>query len=77
MTNLFPKSFSGERSGIAGVRLGRNPTQADLISALRVPVIVKPNMEGSSIGIDQGSICTTMEEAKDLALRKLSNFPEE
>jgi D-alanine-D-alanine ligase len=52
------------------------PTQTDLISALRFPVIVKPNMEGSSIGIDQGSICTTMEEAKDLALRKLGNFPE-
>jgi D-alanine-D-alanine ligase len=52
------------------------PTQTDLISALRFPVIVKPNMEGSSIGIDQGSICTTIEEAKDLALRQLCNFPE-
>jgi len=52
------------------------PMQTDLISALRVPVIVKPNMEGSSIGIDQGSICTTMEEAKDLALRQLGSFPE-
>jgi D-alanine-D-alanine ligase len=53
-----------------------SPTQTDLISALRFPVIVKPNMEGSSIGIDQGSICTTMEQAKDLAHRKLCNFPE-
>jgi len=53
-----------------------NPTQIDLISVLRVPMIVKPNMEGSSIGIDQGSICTTMGEAKELALRKLRNFPE-
>src|ERR1700689_1381916 len=52
------------------------PTQIDLIRALRFPVIVKPNMEGSSIGIDQGSVCTTMEEAKDLALRKLGDFPE-
>ncbi len=52
------------------------PTQTDLISTLRFPVIVKPNMEGSSIGIDQGSICTAMEEAKDLALRKLGDFPE-
>jgi D-alanine-D-alanine ligase len=50
--------------------------QTDLIGALRVPVIVKPNMEGSSIGIDQGSVCTTLEEAKDLALRKLGDFPE-
>ena len=50
--------------------------QADLISALRVPVIVKPNMEGSSIGIDQDSICMTTEEAKDLALHKLRYFPE-
>jgi D-alanine-D-alanine ligase len=52
------------------------PTQTDLISALRFPVIVKPNMEGSSIGIDQGSICATMEQAKDLASRKLDSFPE-
>jgi D-alanine-D-alanine ligase len=52
------------------------PTQAELINALRVPVIVKPNMEGSSIGIDQGSICATKKEAKDLALRRLGNFPE-
>jgi D-alanine-D-alanine ligase len=52
------------------------PAQADLISALGVPVIVKPNMEGSSIGIDQGSICTTIAEAKDLAIRRLGDFPE-
>jgi D-alanine-D-alanine ligase len=51
-------------------------THIDLISALRTPVIVKPNMEGSSIGIDQGSICKSIEEAKDLTLRKLNNFPE-
>lgn len=50
--------------------------QVNLIKALRVPVIVKPNMEGSSIGIDQDSICMTMEEAKDLALHKLRYFPE-
>jgi D-alanine-D-alanine ligase len=50
--------------------------QIDLMSALRVPLIVKPNMEGSSIGIDQSSVCTTMDEAKDLALRKLGYFSE-
>jgi D-alanine-D-alanine ligase len=52
------------------------PTQTDLIDALRAPVIVKPNMEGSSIGIDQDSICATTKEAKDLALHKLRYFPE-
>jgi len=52
------------------------PTQTDLIGALRLPVIVKPNMEGSSIGIDQSSVCATMEQAKDLALRRLGDFPE-
>jgi D-alanine-D-alanine ligase len=52
------------------------PAQTDLIAALRFPLIVKPNMEGSSIGIDQGSICTTMQEARDLTLRQLGNFPE-
>jgi D-alanine-D-alanine ligase len=52
------------------------PRQTDLISSLRTPVIVKPNMEGSSIGIDQGSICATIQQARDLALRKLDSFPE-
>ena len=52
------------------------PAQTMLIRALRMPVIVKPNIEGSSIGIDQDSICTTTEEAQDLALRKLRYFPE-
>jgi D-alanine-D-alanine ligase len=52
------------------------PAQAVLIETLRMPVIVKPNIEGSSIGIDQDSICTTTEETQDLALRKLRYFPE-
>jgi D-alanine-D-alanine ligase len=66
------------RAGLASPAsvLVATPTQTDLIGVLRFPVIVKPNMEGSSIGIDQASICTTMEEAKDLALQKLGNFPE-
>jgi D-alanine-D-alanine ligase len=52
------------------------PKQTDLVGNLRVPVIVKPNMEGSSIGIDQGSVCATIQEAKDMALRMLDSFPE-
>jgi len=66
------------RSGLEspGSALVSNPRQTDPIGALRLPVIVKPNMEGSSIGIDQGSICASMEEARDLALRKLDSFPE-
>jgi D-alanine-D-alanine ligase len=67
-----------KRAGLASPAsvLVATPTQTDLIDALRLPVIVKPNMEGSSIGIDQGSICTTIEQVKDLALRKLGDFPE-
>jgi D-alanine-D-alanine ligase len=69
--------FFLERSGLQSPRsvFVAIPTQADLVGALRPPVIVKPNMEGSSIGIDEESICATIEQAKHLALRKLRSFP--
>jgi D-alanine-D-alanine ligase len=67
-----------ERSGLQSPRsvFVAIPTQTDLVGALHPPVIVKPNMEGSSIGIDEDSICYTIEQAKDLTLRKLRGFPE-
>jgi D-alanine-D-alanine ligase len=52
------------------------PRQADLVGALRPPVIIKPNMEGSSIGIDEHCVCVAIDEAEDLARRKLRTFPE-
>jgi D-alanine-D-alanine ligase len=67
-----------QRSGLDSPAsiLVATPTQTDLVGALRAPIIVKPNIEGSSIGIDQDSICITTEEAKALTLHKLKHFPE-
>ena len=53
-----------------------NARQANQVGSLAMPVIVKPNMEGSSIGIDQSSICNTEAEARALTVKKLETFPE-
>lgn|GEM_PF-2593062 len=50
--------------------------QISLIETLRLPLIVKPNMEGSSIGIDKKSASTTHEGAKLIARDKLEEFSE-
>ncbi|MDQ2084785.1 hypothetical protein RA307_31790, partial [Xanthobacteraceae bacterium Astr-EGSB] len=52
------------------------PEQLSLIESLTPPFIIKPNMEGSSIGIDAHSIAFTSQDAKSLALAALRNFPE-
>ena len=51
-------------------------SQTHLIEALSMPVIVKPNMEGSSIGIDDTSIARTIDEAKVICERCLEAFPD-
>jgi D-alanine-D-alanine ligase len=50
--------------------------QTGLIETLRLPLIVKPNMEGSSMGIDKKSTSTTYEGAELLAREKLGEFKE-
>jgi D-alanine-D-alanine ligase len=52
------------------------PQQIDLVDFLSPPLIVKPNMEGSSIGIDKLSASSTQSEAKIIALEKLKEFKE-
>jgi D-alanine-D-alanine ligase len=52
------------------------PQDIERVGRLKCPAIVKPNMEGSSIGIDETSVCTSIEQAQDLALHKLREFPE-
>jgi D-alanine-D-alanine ligase len=52
------------------------PDDAQLIEALRPPVIVKPNIEGSSIGIDDASVVDNTSEAKELAVSRLNQFPD-
>ena len=43
---------------------------------LNLPVVLKPNMEGSSLGINDDSLCYTYETAKQKAFDLLKNFPQ-
>lgn len=45
-------------------------------TSVRFPVIIKPNREGSSLGITQESICTTMEELEQRLPCLLEHFNE-
>jgi D-alanine-D-alanine ligase len=49
-------------------------SQTALIETLNPPLIVKPNMEGSSIGIDRHSVVATRESAATLARERLQEF---
>lgn len=42
----------------------------------KFPLFIKPNCEGSSLGISQRSICYTMEELKEECHKLLNNFTE-
>jgi D-alanine-D-alanine ligase len=44
-------------------------------SELRLPVIVKPNFEGSSMGISQDSVADSQEALRDVVERALDQFP--
>lgn len=46
------------------------------IDKLSFPVIVKPNDEGSSLGINQASICSNIDEVKSLINQLEYSFPE-
>ena len=44
------------------------------IKSMSPPVVVKPSMEGSSIGISQSNLCHTLDEAIILTMQLLSTF---
>jgi len=52
----------------------RKPENFDLISTLKLPLVVKPLYEGSSIGIDSNSLCRDYNSAKTKAITLLSQF---
>ncbi|HWX82023.1 MAG TPA: hypothetical protein VNZ48_00360 [Xanthobacteraceae bacterium] len=54
----------------------RNRDDLQGLKNLRCPLIVKPNNENSSIGIDQRSIALTLVGAEELADRLLNAFPD-
>lgn len=45
-------------------------------SDLILPLVVKPNLEGSSLGIDEKCFCTTYDDAKDKIKSLLDKFPQ-
>lgn len=47
-----------------------------LPNSLRFPVIIKPNREGSSLGISQDSICSNIQELKERLPKLLSRYKE-
>jgi D-alanine-D-alanine ligase len=54
----------------------RGVEQLSLIDLLEPPTVVKPNLQGSSIGISQQSLCRDNVQAKALAASLLGHFPE-
>lgn len=50
--------------------------EPELQDGLRYPLMIKPNYEGSSMGIHQDSVVETPEEARRLIERLLEEYPE-
>jgi len=57
-----------------GYILIEEATQLDLATSLKLPLIIKPNMEGSSIGIDRDSIAHDYPTAIRLAEKGLTKY---
>jgi D-alanine-D-alanine ligase len=55
-------------------RVLRNERQLHLISQMNLPVVIKPVMEGSSIGISQRNRATSFDDAEALAKELLASF---
>ncbi|HKL25851.1 MAG TPA: P1 family peptidase [Desulfuromonadales bacterium] len=74
------KRLSEKLLAIQGIRVpgGALLTQAspELPDDLKYPLFIKPNFEGSGIGIHQDSVVRTPAEARDLIDRMLEKFPE-
>lgn len=43
---------------------------------LNLPLVIKPNMEGSSLGIDEQCFCTSYDMAKDKVYSLIKEFPQ-
>ncbi|MCB9186442.1 MAG: hypothetical protein H6601_06810 [Flavobacteriales bacterium] len=50
------------------------PTRLGYIEELKPPLVVKPNLEGSSIGINESSLVGNVELAKMMAIQHLEEF---
>lgn len=57
-----------------GFTFSKGDENYNLLDCLHYPVVVKPNLEGSSIGISDNSICDTVEEAIKKIKEIISTF---
>jgi len=55
-------------------RLVRNEADLARVSSMRFPMVVKPNLEGSSIGISERSLVTNYDQMRDVAKSILDEF---
>ncbi len=74
------KRLSEKLLAVRGIHAPRGtmltPSRPDLPEDMKYPLFIKPNFEGSGIGIHQDSVVRTPEEANDLIGRMLDSFPE-
>lgn len=74
------KRLTEEALALRGVDVPRGrlvtPDEPDIPDDLRYPLLIKPNFEGSSMGIHQDSIVHGPDEAKELVDDMLEEFPE-
>ena len=73
LTKLYCKQFDIE---IPNGILITQETDFELLKTLNYPVIIKPNMEGSSIGISDSSIADTIDDAIIKTKMILKYFPQ-
>lgn len=52
----------------------RSPLDINNIESLQPPLVIKPNLEGSSIGIDDRNLTSTRDEARELVIELLEQF---
>ncbi|NIQ92952.1 MAG: D-alanine--D-alanine ligase, partial [Desulfuromonadales bacterium] len=74
------KRLSEKLLAVHGIHVPRGalitPDHRKLPDELTYPLLIKPNFEGSGIGIHQDSVVKTPEEARDYIDRMLDKFPE-
>ena len=58
-----------------GVFVTQTTLGAGILQDFQLPAIVKPNFEGSSIGIDELSVATTLEQLVEIVDARLRQFP--
>lgn len=81
MTNKHYSKLAVKEAGVLtspGFVITQEVLQANItnLKSMKYPVIVKPNLEGSSIGISADSVCSSFEQLMLKLIRLLTEFKE-